>query len=224
MPSASLAVVRRLHPDRVRVAALSAAITLNLAALLFATRPLAPQIAHAIDTVRTETIRMIEPPPKVPPPPDIVLKPLPKPVPLTPPVHIPVVQVQKEMPPPAVTTPPVSEPSQNSQPVNTAPTTITASPPIAPGVTSLAYRSSPLRFPAQALRAHMEGTVILLVLVDENGKPVQVKIEQSSGYGLLDKSAREQVMSGWQFQPAIIDGRAVKAWARVPVSFAMQQL
>jgi protein TonB len=91
-------------------------------------------------------------------------------------------------------------------------------------VTSLAYRASPLRFPAQAIRAHMEGTVLLLVLVDEHGKPVQVKVEQSSGYPLLDKSAREQVLSAWQFQPAVIDGHAVKAWARVPVSFALQQL
>jgi periplasmic protein TonB len=223
MPSASLAVVRRPHPDKVRIAALSAAITLNLAALLFAMRPLAPQIAQVIDTARTETIRIIEPPPKVLPPPDIVLKPFPKPMPVTLPVHVPVVRVQKEMPPPVITTPPTTEPSQNSKPVDTTPTIITT-PPIAPGVASLAYRSSPLHFPAQAMRAHMQGTVVLLVLVDENGKPVDVKVEQSSGYGLLDKSAREQVMSGWQFQPAVIGGHAVKAWARVPVSFTLQQL
>jgi protein TonB len=70
----------------------------------------------------------------------------------------------------------------------------------------------------------MEGTVQLLVLVDENGKPLEVKVEQGSGYPALDKSAREQVLSGWQFQPAVIDGHAVKAWARVPVTFALQQL
>jgi periplasmic protein TonB len=224
MPSVSLAVVRRPHPDGVRIAALSAAITLNLAVLLFALRPLAPQIAQAIDTARNETIRIIQPPPKQPPPPDIVLKPLPKPVPITPPLHVPVVHVQKELPPPAVITPPTTEPSQNSKPVDTSPTPTLTPPSVMPGVTSLAYRASPLRFPAQAIRAHMEGTVVLLVLVDESGKPVDVKVEQSSGYSLLDKSAREQVMSGWQFQPAVIDGHAVKAWARVPVSFTLQQL
>jgi periplasmic protein TonB len=221
MPSASLAVVRRPHPDMVRVAALSAAITLNLAALMFALRPLAPQIANVIDTAKVETIRIIEPPPPTPPPPpDIVVKPLPKPVPIAPPVHVPVVHEQP-LTPPAMT--PVDEPSQNSKPV-TAPPTTTTPPSIAPGVASLAYRASPLRFPAQAIRAHMEGTVTLLVLVDEAGKPVDVKIEHSSGYPLLDKSAREQVLSGWQFQPAVIDGRTVKAWARVPVNFALQQL
>ena len=219
MPSASLAVARRAHPDMVRIAALSAAITLNLAALLFALRPLGPQIAQTVDSIRVETIRIIEPPPKVTPPPAIQVKPLVKPMPV--PVHVPI--VQKEMPPPVITAPPTTEPSLNSKPV--APTTPTLAPPsIAPGVTSLAYRSAPLHFPAQAIRAHMEGTVQLLVLVDENGKPLEVKVEQGSGYPALDKSAREQVLSGWQFQPAVIDGHAVKAWARVPVTFALQQL
>jgi periplasmic protein TonB len=221
MPSASLAVVRRVHPDKVRIAALSVAIMLNLTALLFALRPLAPQIAKVIDTARVD-VRIIEPPPKAPPPPDIVVKPLPKPIPVTTPVHVPVVHVQPPIAPPVVT-PPSTEPSPNSKPVPITPPTV-APPSIAPGVTSLAYRASPWRFPAQALRAHMEGTVTLLVLVDENGKPLEVKVEQSSGYLLLDKSAREQVLSGWQFQPAVIDGHAVKAWARVPVSFALQQL
>lgn len=221
MPSASLAVVRRPHPDMVRVAALSAAITLNLAALLFAMRPLAPQIANVINHATVATVRIIEPPPPPPPqPPEIVLKPLPKPVPITVPVHVPIVHEQP-VAPPAVQ--PVTEPSQNSKPAPTAPPSL-APPSIAPGVTSLAYRASPLRFPAQALRAHMQGTVVLLVLVDETGKPVDVKVEQSSNYPLLDKSAREQVLSSWQFQPAVIGGHAVKAWARVPVSFALQQL
>jgi periplasmic protein TonB len=222
MPSASLAVVRRVHPDKVRIAALSAAMIFNLTALLFALRPLAPQIAQAIDSAKTQTIRIIEPPPPAPPPPDIVVKPLPKPVTITPPVHVPVVH-QQPITPPVITAPPTTEPSSNSKPVTSPPTTI-ATPTIAPGVTSLAYRSSPLRFPAQAIRQHMEGMVLLLVLVDENGKPVDVKIEHSSGYAVLDKSAREQVLAGWQFQPAVIDGHTVKAWARVPVSFALQQL
>jgi protein TonB len=221
MPSASLAV-RRTHPDMVRVTALSAAISLNLAALLFAMRPLAPQITNAFETVKVETIRLIEPPPKAPPVPNIVVKPLPRPVPVPIPVHTPVTHAQS-IAPPVVTTPTTTEPSQNSKPV-TSPTTTVGSLTIAPGIVSLAYRSSPLHFPTQALRMHMQGSVLLRVLVDENGKPVDVEIERSSGYPLLDKSAREQVLAGWQFQPAVIDGHAVRAWARVPVNFALQEL
>jgi protein TonB len=206
----------------VRVTALSAAISLNLAALLFAMRPLAPQITNAFETVKVETIRLIEPPPKAPPVPDIVVKPLPRPVPVPIPVHTPVTHAQP-IAPPVVTTPTTTEPSQNSKPV-TSPTTTVGSLTIAPGIVSLAYRSSPLHFPTQALRMHMQGSVLLRVLVDENGKPVDVEIERSSGYPLLDKSAREQVLAGWQFQPAVIDGHAVRAWARVPVNFALQEL
>lgn len=220
MPSASLAVVRRAQPDMVRVAALSVAITLNLAALLLAMRPLAPQIAEAIQTVKVPNIRILEPPPPNPPlPPDIVVKPLPRPLPVTPPVHMHVQQVA----PPVVT--PTTEPSDNAKPV-AVPTNNNVAPPpsIAPGVVSLAYRSSPLKFPMQALRQRMSGTVLLRVLVDETGKPVDVVVEQSSGFRLLDNSAREQVLSTWLFQPAVIDGHAVRAWARAPVSFAFQQM
>lgn len=219
MSSAGLAVVRRAHrPDMVRVAALSAAITLNLAALIFALRPLAPQFAEVIESVKPITIHVIQPPPPQPPPPDIVVKPLQKTLPVIVPVHIPKVS------PPITHAQPTTEPSDNARPVEPPPVVIPTPPSIAPGVVSLAYRSSPLRFPTQALRTHMQGTVLLRVLVDENGKPLDVVIEQSSGHALLDKSAREQVLSSWLFQPAMIDGHAVKAWARVPVNFVMQDM
>ena len=217
MSSASLAVVRRAHPDMVRVAALSAAIAVNLAALMFALRPLAPQIANVFESAKPISVDIFQSPPPPPQPPDIVVKPLVKPLPVTAPV------VHQHVSPP-VTAPPTTQPSHNtpvSPPV--APPSV-APPSIAPGVVSLAYRAAPLRFPNQALRMHMQGTVLLRVLVDETGKPVEVVIEQSSGSTLLDKSAREQVLASWRFQPAEIDSHAVKAWARVPVSFLLQDL
>jgi protein TonB len=219
MSSAGLAVVRHAQqPDPVRVAALSVAISLNLAALLFALRPLAPQFAQILAAPRPTIVTLSEPPPAQPPPPDIVVKPLPRPLPVPTPRHAPVVQAPPQAPSTAA---PTTEPSPHAVPV-TPPSV--APPAIAAGVVSLAYRASPLRFPAQALRMHMHGVVQLRVLVDETGKPVDVVIEQSSGYSLLDKSAREQVLSSWLFQPAVISGHAVKAWARVPVSFVLQDL
>ena len=68
----------------------------------------------------------------------------------------------------------------------------------------------------------MHGTVLLRVLVDEQGKPIDVEIERSSGYTLLDRSARSQVLGGWAFQPAMVDGKPVRAWARVPVNFDLR--
>ncbi|GLQ92523.1 energy transducer TonB [Dyella acidisoli] len=221
MSSAGLAVVRRAHHpdmDMMRVAALSAAITLNLAALIFAMRPLAPQIAEVIESVKPTTIHIFRDPPPPPPPPDIVLKPLPKSMPVTAPVH-----VMQKVSPPTPTAPPTIEPSDNPRPAP-PPVNVTPPPSIAPGVVSLAYRASPLHFPVQAVRMHMQGTVLLRVLVDENGKPIDVVVEHSSGYSALDKSAREQVLSSWLFQPAVIDGHAVKAWAQVPVDFVLRDM
>ncbi|HEX8778074.1 MAG TPA: energy transducer TonB [Rhodanobacter sp.] len=216
MSSASLAVAVRPHPEAARVVALSAAIALNLAALLILTRPLAPQVlalAHSLTTV--PRVVLIEPPPKVPPPPPIELKPLPHP--LVAPVHV--------LPRPRAAPPAVAPIVEGTQPMTTV-----APPPAAPAQTAipveatLAYRSAPLQFPAQALRLRMQGTVLLRVLVDENGAPVQVEVEHGSGYAVLDRSAREQVLAHWRFQPATVDGHAVRAWARVPVSFVLHDL
>ena len=219
MSSASLAVPRR--PDQRRVAALSAAIALNLFVLVAAMRPLAPQIAEAVKVPPPLTLSWYDPPPPTPPPPPVLeIKPLPTPIHATAPVA-PVKAVPVVVPPAATAVeegntaaPPVSQPTL-APPATSAVGT-------APIEASLAYRRAPLTYPAIAIRAHMQGTVLLRVLVDETGKPVQVEIVQGSGYPLLDRSAKAQVLSGWSFQPATADGKAVRAWAKVPVTFNLR--
>jgi protein TonB len=217
MSSASLAVVPRAHPDPVRIAALSAALALNLAAFVAALRPKAPLLPSTLVPPASMTVDWIESPPPVPPPPPPVVKPLPKPVPVPRAAPVPVA-------PPVVA--PVSEPDAAATPAPVAPpaTPAPATDATAPVEASLAYRSAPLRYPGMALRQRMQGTVLLRVLVDETGRPVEVQVAHSSGYPLLDRSAREQVLSGWRFDPAMVGGHAVKAWAQVPVSFALRQL
>lgn len=203
------------RPDPARIAALAAAIALNLAALLVLARPLpSPMRALLHPLTNTPQVTFIEPPPPVPPPPPIDLKPLP---------HAPTVVVRTA---PPVSTPPVVMPNpEGTQPMPppTPPHPVTMVP-SAPVEASLAYRAAPLQYPPQALRQHLQGTVLLRVLVDESGQPVQVEVEHGSGSPLLDRSAREQVLAHWRFQPAIVDGHAVRAWAHVPVSFALRDL
>lgn len=222
MSSASLAFAHRFHPDRVRVAGLSAAIALNLVVLLAALRPLEPQIAAAIKLPKAIRVVWSEPPPPpaVPPPP-IELKALPKPV--TPPVA-PAKPVA--LAPPVVT---LRDVGTISVPTAVTPTLAPPTVPVtsvapAPVEASLGYLKSPIRFPTEAVRRHLQGTVLLRVLVDENGKPVDVVVERSSGSQILDRSARAQVLAGWQFQPAVVDGQHVKAYARVPVTFNLREL
>ncbi len=49
-------------------------------------------------------------------------------------------------------------------------------------------------------------------------KWVQGMIDTTSGCAPLDRSAREKVLIAWLFQPAIVDGNHVQAWARLAVS------
>jgi len=77
------------------------------------------------------------------------------------------------------------------------------------------------RYPRQAVRAGLEGTVTLRVLVDEQGWPKSVEIERSSGHRELDRSAREHVLAQWRFHPAQRQGRAISAYALVPIEFRL---
>jgi protein TonB len=217
MSSASLAVAQHAHPDPTRIVAISAAIALNLAVIVIATRPIASAWHFKVEPPSpVQWLRLIEPP-AVSPPPPIVLKPLPRP-PALPRVR------PRPAPPTAPPAVPIAT-GRIAMPINRLPTLAPAdamphaATPPAPVEASLAYRSAPLRFPLAAMRRRMHGTVLLRVLVDAGGRPIEVVVERGSGYPLLDRSAREQVLASWRFQPAQIHGQPVRAWARVPIRF-----
>jgi protein TonB len=89
---------------------------------------------------------------------------------------------------------------------------------------TIAYETAtPPTYPIRALRAGMQGTVLLKVLVDAGGKPVQVAIERSSGSRILDDAARKHVLAAWRFHPATRDGKPIRAWAVVPVRFSLDR-
>jgi protein TonB len=182
-------------------------------------RPLAPQLAEQVQRLADMQIHWVTVPPEVKPPPTIELKPIVQPKPMA----LPRVQ---PLPVPAPTAMP-SEDSTMAVPMVTptiAPDTSATGTEAAPVEATLAYKAVPLKYPPQALHAHMQGTVLLRVLVDEHGVPQDVMIARSSGYALLDRSAREQVLKGWTFEPAMVNGHAIRAWAQVPVSFNLNQL
>ena len=220
MSSISLAVAHRAHPEPARVAAISAAIVLNLAVILIAARPVVPTYFPVMgQLVPVTLVRLITPPPvPAPPPPAVELKPLPH-----------ALTTPQVLPRPTRITAPVVLPSPQGRiaalPLTaamTVPAAVDATTPAAPIEASLAYLAHPITYPIVALREHQQGTVVLRVLVDETGKPLQVSVTQGSGHVLLDRSAREQVLATWRFQPAIVNGHAVRAWASVPVTFALR--
>lgn len=90
-----------------------------------------------------------------------------------------------------------------------------------PGV-RLEYAQAPSPpYPRDALIAGLQGTVFLQVLVDVDGRPLQVDIQKSSGHRKLDEEARRFVLKHWTFRPAMKDGQPVQAIGIVPIAFSL---
>ena len=79
----------------------------------------------------------------------------------------------------------------------------------------------PPPYPRDSVRNGDEGTVLLQVLVDVDGRPLAVDIVDGSGHRELDKAARRHVLANWRFRPATRDGRPVQAIGLVPIEFSL---
>ena len=101
---------------------------------------------------------------------------------------------------------------------------ITVEPPSGPiAAVRLEYADAPRPiYPRDALRTRTEGTVMLQVLVDVDGRPLDVQVQSSSGNRSLDDTARKHVLKRWRFKPAMRDGVAIQAYGLVPVAFKLQ--
>ena len=204
-----------------RIAASASAITLNAAVLMLMLVPLAATRLLPDPTVDIE-VRFIprDPPPLVPP----------VPVPVTARPIVPQSQSlavrRQPLVPPAVAAP--AEPGDIAVPnVLTAIDGGETDPPVsvAPPQSGaqLQYAlAPPPSYPREALREGLRGTVLLQVLVDTDGKPLQVDVAQSSGHRSLDRAAQRHVLARWTFRPALQDGRPVQAIGLVPVEFALR--
>lgn len=74
-------------------------------------------------------------------------------------------------------------------------------------------------YPEQARLQKLEGTVLLIVSVDEAGHVTSANVSRSSGHPILDRAALGAVRS-WRFSPARQADRAIPATVEVPVRFA----
>ena len=63
---------------------------------------------------------------------------------------------------------------------------------------------------------------MLRVLVTEEGRAGEVKLENSSGFDRLDRAALDTVKR-WKFLPAKQAGKTIGAWVLVPITFALGQ-
>lgn len=164
-------------------------------------------LAHrAVDLVRapieTEIIAPTTPekPPPSPPPPLQLAPP--------PPAFVPPPEIQIEKPPP----PP---------PESTAITAVTPVKPVAPTPVAEPVRVMPKidvrhsrepEYPPTSRRLGEEGSVVLQVLVDTDGRVIDAKLLQSCGYDRLDQAALAGVKSDYRFLPGTVDGQPQQMW------------
>jgi TonB family protein len=81
------------------------------------------------------------------------------------------------------------------------------------------YQEAP-GFTDEARNAHFDGSVTVLLTIDENGRSSDLWVKSPAGLG-LDESATKAVFH-YKFKPATCDGTAVKTPLRVEVNFAIR--
>ena len=143
-------------------------------------------------------------PPQVVEPPKQVKKEKPKPVEAPkPPTDNPNI-VEKYVDP----TPVVEGPAQPVETVTEA------------SATAAYLNNPPPVYPEAAQEKGWEGTVILSVLVQPDGKAKTVEIKTSSGRKILDQAATQTVQR-WTFVPARKGETPVEGWVEVPIDFRL---
>lgn len=205
--------------DGKRIAGSSLAICVHvvvLGALMFPNtwsppaKPVRPEtIPVVFEPVPPRDIQPTQAPPKAQPVPQVRPSPVQPVVQTTP---VPVVENVPVFEQGQIEAPPVADSSQQSTDFDPGP----------PVLSTLAYDVAPApRYPRASVIAGHEGTVTLRVLVDETGQPQEAVVERSSGHRALDQAARTQVLQRWRFHPARQQGRAVAAYALVPIEFRL---
>jgi protein TonB len=156
--------------------------------------------------METKLIEEIKPEKEAPPPPPPKFQALP------PPVVIPL-DIQVEAPP-ADTSTSISETAQKRAAAPTASKDVIVPP-----------RSNPRRpvtqpeYPPTSKRLGEQGTVVMLLTVNEEGKVIEAKIDKSSGFERLDEAALNEAKRAWRLLPGTVNGKPTSMQYRFAVTF-----
>jgi protein TonB len=116
---------------------------------------------------------------------------------------------------------PVEEPIQVAALPTEADTTPEPSPSGIKEAIPLYRDNPPPRYPRIARRRGYEGTVVLEVLVNTEGRVADYRIIQSCGHPVLDRAAMNSIRN-WLFEPGMRGDKKVEMWVKVPIRFELK--
>ncbi|HET6457236.1 MAG TPA: energy transducer TonB, partial [Armatimonadota bacterium] len=120
-------------------------------------------------------------------------------------------------------TPNTQHPTPAPPPTTYNPQPTTPDPPKPKGESrapSVAKQMKPI-YPQDARDDGIEGTAVVLALIDPEGKVTDTRLEKSSGDRRLDRAAVDAVRK-WTYNPCLKDGAPVKSSVRIRVEFRLE--
>ena len=75
---------------------------------------------------------------------------------------------------------------------------------------------------AFSIQKHVTGTVMMRVLVDENGRAEKIETVRDTSPRVGLAEACKIALGRWEWSPALKDGKRVKTWIAVPIPFKIQ--
>lgn len=117
---------------------------------------------------------------------------------------------------------PVAQPSPpTTVPAATAPQSKQAPEPVVLPSSHADYLHNPTpAYPRMSRRLGEQGTVVVKVMINTEGRAEKAEIRTSSGYRRLDETALETVLR-WRYVPGTRNGVAEAMWFNVPIRFVL---
>lgn len=115
----------------------------------------------------------------------------------------------------------LASPPDSSPPAGSAQAPPAQTPPPVVSARPLYRKNPPPPYPPAARQRQYQGTVLLEVLVDEQGRVAELTVARSSGHPLLDRAALDGVRN-WLFEPGQLNGEKIATRVQIPIRFLLQ--